>query len=103
MVRGVHPAKTLTSVAEPEAFLQTVRAAAPGTDVRLRGFPDHHEYTEADARRIVGDAAGRTIVTTEKDAVKLVRLDGVPASARVVAMRLHWDWGEKNDDHYIPR
>jgi tetraacyldisaccharide-1-P 4'-kinase len=34
-------------------------------------FPDHHDYSADDVRRIRKAAAGRTIVTTEKDAVKL--------------------------------
>ncbi|HEX2060779.1 MAG TPA: tetraacyldisaccharide 4'-kinase, partial [Thermoanaerobaculia bacterium] len=34
-------------------------------------FPDHHRYTPADLARIRRDANGATIVTTEKDAVKI--------------------------------
>jgi tetraacyldisaccharide-1-P 4'-kinase len=34
-------------------------------------FGDHHAYTAGDRARIVREAAGRAIVTTEKDATKL--------------------------------
>ncbi|HEX8252633.1 MAG TPA: tetraacyldisaccharide 4'-kinase [Thermoanaerobaculia bacterium] len=36
-----------------------------------RSFPDHHRYTAADLESIRRDARGATIVTTEKDAVKI--------------------------------
>jgi len=43
-----------------------------GLDVAgTRGFPDHHRYTPADLASIRRDAKGATIVTTEKDAVKI--------------------------------
>jgi tetraacyldisaccharide 4'-kinase len=43
-----------------------------GLDVAgTRSFPDHHRYTPADLASIRRDARGATIVTTEKDAVKI--------------------------------
>ncbi|HYO74980.1 MAG TPA: tetraacyldisaccharide 4'-kinase [Thermoanaerobaculia bacterium] len=36
-----------------------------------RSFPDHHRYTAADLESIRREARGATIVTTEKDAVKI--------------------------------
>jgi lauroyl/myristoyl acyltransferase/tetraacyldisaccharide-1-P 4'-kinase len=43
-----------------------------GLDVAgTRSFPDHHRYTPADLASIRRDARGPTIVTTEKDAVKI--------------------------------
>ena len=90
----VGPVLAVASVASPGEFLGTVRGMLPGTDVGLRGFPDHHDYSEDDIRRILREAHGRTLVTTEKDAVKLAEFDTLPAYTRVVDARIRWDWGE---------
>ncbi len=67
------PAVAVAGIALPEQFAASARAA--GADVeRLIAFPDHHAYSRADAEHIEGVAAGRPIVTTEKDAVKLASL-----------------------------
>ncbi|HYI08966.1 MAG TPA: tetraacyldisaccharide 4'-kinase [Thermoanaerobaculia bacterium] len=51
-------------------FFASLRAA--GLDVAgTKSFPDHHRYTAADLESIRRDAKGATIVTTEKDAVKI--------------------------------
>lgn len=52
------------------------------TVVGTRGFPDHHRYTAADLESIRAEAAGATIVTTEKDAVKFEADDilAIPAA-----------------------
>lgn len=56
----------------PESFRRTL--AATGCVVtELIAFPDHHPYTPAEVDTLERDAAGRTIVTTEKDAVRLPR------------------------------
>lgn len=64
------PSIGVAGIARPEAFLRQV--AESGVDLEeVLLFRDHHAYTEGDAQRIVGLAAGRPIVTTAKDAVKL--------------------------------
>jgi tetraacyldisaccharide 4'-kinase len=64
-------------LADNEQFFASLREA--GLDVAgTRGFPDHHRYTPADLESIQAEAGGATIVTTEKDAVKL---DGHPIVA----------------------
>jgi tetraacyldisaccharide 4'-kinase len=66
----VGPVIAVSGVAEPDLFVQGARAA--GADVVGEvTFPDHHEYTTADAGRIRRLAAGRPVVTTEKDWTKL--------------------------------
>ena len=46
-----------------------------GAIVRMRGFADHHPFTEADAKALAGDlGAGEIALCTLKDAVKLVPL-----------------------------
>lgn len=90
------PLLAVSSVARPRTFLAAVRAAVgEGTDVRAHGFPDHHDYTEDEVRRIATEAEreGRTIVATEKDAVKLARLTATPASVRILCSRIEWDRG----------
>lgn len=63
-------ALAVAGVAQPELFAENVRAA--GADLReILVFPDHHQYSPRDADRIHAAAAGRPIVTTAKDHVKL--------------------------------
>jgi tetraacyldisaccharide 4'-kinase len=64
------PALLVCGVAEPTLVAGSARAA--GADVAaVLAFGDHHDYSEADARHIGEVAAGRCIITTEKDWVKL--------------------------------
>jgi len=67
------PALAVSGLAEPRLFAEGARAAGAAVATVL-SFPDHHEYTAADAARILDAAAGRPIVTTEKDWTKLDRL-----------------------------
>lgn len=46
--------------------------ALAGATVRLRAYPDHHPFTESDARSLAGSLAGDEVpICTLKDAVKL--------------------------------
>lgn len=64
------PALLVAALAWPAIFAGD--AAAAGADVaETMLFPDHHAYTERDAAAILGRAAGRPIIMTEKDWVKL--------------------------------
>jgi tetraacyldisaccharide-1-P 4'-kinase/lauroyl/myristoyl acyltransferase len=59
-----------SGLADNAQFFASLRAA--GLEVAgTKGFPDHHRYTAADLDAIHRDAKGATIVTTEKDAVKI--------------------------------
>ncbi|MEX2473261.1 MAG: tetraacyldisaccharide 4'-kinase [Gemmatimonadota bacterium] len=88
------PLLALASVARPEGFVEAVRVALPGTDVVLRAFPDHHAYSEQDVRRAIREAPDRTVVATEKDAVKLEPLSATPPDTRILSSRISWDLGE---------
>lgn len=59
-------------IAAPAAF--RAQLAAAGARVDLLAFGDHHRYDAGDVRAVVGRAAGRPVVTTGKDAVKLAKL-----------------------------
>jgi tetraacyldisaccharide 4'-kinase len=87
------------SVARPEGFRSSVRRAL-GRDVELVAFADHHAYTAADVGRLRTRAKGRTIVITEKDAVKLQPFVGTDADFRVLGERVLWDRGE---DAFVER
>ncbi len=84
----------VTSVADPGAFGPFVTAST-GATVSVRTYPDHHEYSETDVRAIADAAAGRTVVTTEKDSVKLVRFTDLLPDVRVLSLRLEWEAGEE--------
>ncbi|AVO46901.1 tetraacyldisaccharide 4'-kinase [Phreatobacter cathodiphilus] len=79
-------------IGRPAKFVETLGAAGARNAV-LRPFADHHAYGEADAERLLAEAArtGLPLVTTEKDAVKLKgspALDRLAAATRVVPVSL---------------
>jgi tetraacyldisaccharide 4'-kinase len=61
-------------IGDPDKFFATLKAA--GLDVRVRrSFPDHHRYRPDEAAALIARAGseGLSLVTTEKDSI---RLDG---------------------------
>lgn len=81
------------SVAEPASFVRMLALETVGS-VELMAFADHHAYESRGVDRIRKAAGSRTIVTTEKDAVKLEALvdDRLP-DVRVLALGLEWRSG----------
>lgn len=76
-LRG-RPLFAFAGLANNQQFFDSLRGAGlqlTGT----KGFSDHHRYTPADLARLRRDAGGATLVTTEKDAVKLDAADDVVA------------------------
>jgi tetraacyldisaccharide 4'-kinase len=61
----------VAALALPGSFVANLQAA--GATVELVAYPDHHEFTANEAGQLVDRAAGRPIVITLKDAVKLRR------------------------------
>jgi tetraacyldisaccharide 4'-kinase len=62
-----------SGIGNPEAFLQTCQSAGL-TIAGTRWFPDHHDFSDADLRDILSNAAATgasTVVVTLKDLVKL--------------------------------
>ncbi len=88
------PLLALTSVAQPGSFVSLVESRsapeASRTDrgVELLAFPDHHPYTPAELGRILETAGDRMLVTTEKDAVKLLPLCEEAGAAAVERFRV---------------
>jgi tetraacyldisaccharide 4'-kinase len=79
------PVLAVASVAEPELFRRLVERCGVGP-VELLAFPDHHAFDVSDAARIQRMAQGRTVVATEKDAVKLEALAQLLPDVRVLAL-----------------
>jgi tetraacyldisaccharide 4'-kinase len=71
-------------IGDPEKFFATLRDA--GADLVIaRGFPDHHRFTAAEAAALLAEAdrAGLSLVTTEKDFVRLAHKRALaPLAAR---------------------
>ena len=65
----------VTGIASPEQMVYDLNKIIPQFDVM--SFPDHHNFTKKDIEAIRERAAGRTILTTEKDATRLHGLDNV--------------------------
>jgi tetraacyldisaccharide 4'-kinase len=93
----------VTAVAEPLAF-QTQIEEATRRPVTLLIFPDHHDFDADDAREIAEDAEGRTVVVTEKDAVKLVELkDLLPPAVRVLTLVVRPELGGEHLEEALER
>lgn len=82
-------------IAVPESFAGTL--AEQGVVPRdFVAFPDHHPYDRADILRLAERARGvgaEVLLTTQKDAVRLPSLGGVPVWALRVRLRLHDESG----------
>ncbi len=83
----------VSSIAEPNGFHEMVRSKASGV-VECMAFPDHHPFSQKDIRRIVERAAGRSIVVTEKDAVKLGPFSRELPKTYGLRLRVTWDFGQ---------
>jgi tetraacyldisaccharide 4'-kinase len=59
------------AIGNPESFFALLEAL--GYRFRRRPFPDHHVFTTAELSRLPGP-----LIITEKDAVKIERLEGIP-------------------------
>lgn len=83
----------VSAIAEPEPFAGHLREV--GAEVELWAFPDHHEFSERDVRRTRQRAAGRRVVVTSKDAVKLRPLTDRALPAWVLTQQVVIESGAK--------
>ena len=65
----------VTGIASPQQMVEDLQKRI--TKFEVMSFPDHHNFTEQDINAIRTRAAGRTILTTEKDATRLHGLDNM--------------------------
>lgn len=79
------PVLAVCGIARPGPFFQMVREMT-GSEVEAVAFGDHHAYSLRDARELARRARGRTLVTTEKDAVKLVAFGDLLPDAVVLTL-----------------
>ncbi|MBN8999308.1 MAG: tetraacyldisaccharide 4'-kinase [Rhizobiales bacterium] len=80
---GERPYLAYAGIGRPEKFFNTLdHAGAPIGEVRA--FPDHHVYSEDDARKLIGRAEreGFRLITTTKDYARLSSAGGVAAELR---------------------
>ncbi len=75
----------LTAIARPSAFQATLVGAGLQVE-QLITYPDHHPFSDAELEAARGAAAGRVIVTTEKDRLRLP--PGFPAWTLRMALRI---------------
>jgi len=81
----------MCSIGDPNSFVQTLSGLQANIGKR-HPFMDHHIYTQEDIGRIVRSCQGQeitTIVTTEKDAVKLKPfLEEFPEKIQIYSLRI---------------
>jgi tetraacyldisaccharide 4'-kinase len=87
------PLLAFAGIGDPLRFFATLRAC--GLDVvETRAFDDHHPFTADEVRALIATARENslTLVTTEKDFVRLRDIAGVDASAiRTLPITLEFD------------
>jgi tetraacyldisaccharide 4'-kinase len=95
------PALAVVALARPGPFLHN--AAAAGADVaEAIVFRDHHRFSPGDARTILATAGSRPIVTSEKEAVKLLQLLP-PTQVWILLQRVRIEEGETVIDSALDR
>ncbi len=85
----------VTGIASPEQMIYDLQKIVPKFDVV--SFPDHHHFTENDINNIRTRAAGRTILTTEKDSTRLHGLENV----KVIPIEVEFIDGKEEFDNII--
>lgn len=85
----------VTGIASPEQMIYDLQKIIPEFDVM--SFPDHHHFTENDINNIRTRAAGRTILTTEKDSTRLHGLENV----KVIPIEVEFIDGKEEFDNII--
>lgn len=82
----------LSAICDPSYFRHTVEQTGASIDLEFV-FPDHYQYRNCDLNRILNECERKkieTIVTTEKDAVKLKKLSslGSRTNFQILALRI---------------
>lgn len=90
----------VSSLADPRPFVDQLEEA--GVDVELLAYPDHHEFTREEVERIRARAAGRQLVVTRKEAVKLRRL-AAPPDVQVLEQEVRMERGEAELEEILRR
>jgi tetraacyldisaccharide 4'-kinase len=95
----------VAGIAQPQRFADALTAAGYRV-ARLCGFRDHHQFTRADVRTI-GEALEATgagaVVTTEKDAIRLLPLRPLDVSVFAMPLELSFSGAETFDGWLLAR
>lgn len=78
----------VSAIARPRDFHTGLRELLPYADVEAAPFSDHHPYSRRDVDALLARRAGRTVVCTEKDAVKLVAFPELARHCVAVGFRV---------------
>jgi tetraacyldisaccharide 4'-kinase len=62
----------VSGIANPTVFFGQLETQYPEAIIEKIAFPDHHDFSENDIRNIMNKADSHTIITTEKDSVRLI-------------------------------
>lgn len=84
-------------IANPSSFTETIQALNP-SKLNQISFPDHHEYTLKDIKKIEQTASNTgadVIITTEKDAPKLSSINIFPVLSLAIELKLMESSSEK--------
>lgn len=84
-----------SGIANPSYF-RTILASCGAEIENFRQFRDHHRYIQSDVDSVNREAAGRKIVTTEKD---LVKLKDLASTDHISALMIDFSV----DDEFFPR
>ena len=84
----------VAGIADPDSFSRILRDAT-GRPGDLLPFPDHHPYAWRDVQTVLDLAGSRTLVTTEKDAVRLAPFAKHLQAARVLCLGVDVVEGEE--------
>jgi tetraacyldisaccharide 4'-kinase len=84
----------ICGIGDPDGFSRVLEDATSRWG-ELIPFPDHHDYTWSDVQEIQSRLRGRTLVTTEKDAVKLHAFREDLPGLRVLHLKVEFLEGEE--------
>ena len=95
---------TLAGIANPDYFVWMVEKIGAKI-IEKFNYPDHHPYSDKDIADIAkkcltGDI--RTIITTEKDMVRLKKLETIPEKLEILALRINFRFSS-NEEKIITR
>jgi tetraacyldisaccharide 4'-kinase len=96
---------SLCGIAAPESFESGLRSL--GAKIELsRHFADHHRYSEKELQTFLQRCVKRdvhAIITTEKDAVRLPKIDPLPVPIYYLRVEIEILTGHETWDHCVKR
>jgi len=98
------PLALFSGIADPDSFENLILSLG-GEPALVFRFGDHHHYTRRDTERIINASRSKgigTVVTTEKDAVKLRQLYGEKPEARILVLRIALEI-TRNEEKFLAR